>query len=91
MIYLKPSCDVPLHHDVPDGLLSLQLNVVFQEPGRDHDDKDDHDDHDEASVDVDDHDHNDHDDAVDEIIHLLSILSWQSFLSSAKLSFMFWN
>ena len=84
MIYLKPSRDVPLHHDVPDGLLSLQLNVVFQEPGRDHDDKDDHD---EASVDVDDHD--DHDDDVDEIIHLLSILSWQSFLSSAKLSFMF--
>ena len=86
MIYLKPSCDVPLHHDVPDGLLSLQLNVIFQEPGRDHDDKDDHD---EASVDVDDHDHDDHDDAVDEIIHLRSILSWQSFLSSAKLSFMF--
>ena len=83
MIYLKPSRDVPLHHDVPDGLLSLQLNVVFQEPVRDHDD------HDEGSVDVDDHDHDDHDDAVDEIIHLLSILSWQSFLSSAKLSFMF--
>ena len=84
MIYLKPSCDVPLHHDVPDGLLSLQLNVVFQEPGRDHHDKDDHDDHYETGVDVD-----DHDDPVDEINHLRSILSWQSFLSSAKLSFMF--
>ena len=86
MIYLKPSCDVPLHHDVPDGLLSLQLNVVFQEPGRDHYEEDYHG---EAGVDVDDHDHDDHDDPVDEIIHLLSILSWQSFLSSAKLSFMF--
>ena len=31
---------------------------------------------------------NDNDD--DKIRNLLSILSWQSFLSSAKLSFMFW-
>ena len=30
--HLEPSGDVPLDHDVPDRLLPLQLDVVFEEP-----------------------------------------------------------
>ena len=30
--HLEPSGNVPLDHDVPDRLLPLQLDVVFEEP-----------------------------------------------------------